>query len=158
MADQRPAGRPRPGPACLSCRLLQQQRGSSANNHNPRRPICRPAPLFRLPPPPPSLQLMMIALAPRPLCPLSRSRGIYSGPSFIRLIHCSGIIVRGGQFGFGEWGDENWGWKRERERKMDGGRTDGFIAGETSSALSRGAQSIRHPNSAPSAIPPAPAP
>ena len=46
-------------------RLLQQQRGSSrssANNHNPRRPICRPAPLFRLPPPP--LQLMMIAPAP----------------------------------------------------------------------------------------------
>ena len=48
-------------------RLLQQQRGSSrssANNHNPRRPICRPAPLFRLPPPPlPPLQLMMIAPA-----------------------------------------------------------------------------------------------
>ena len=139
----------------LSVRWLTSRAGcynNSANNHNPRRPICRPAPLFRLPPsPPPPLQLMMIALAPRPLCPLSRSRGIYSGPSFIRLIHCSGIIVRGGQFGFGEWGDENWGWQRDRgrERWTAGADADGFIAGETSSAVSRGAQSI-HIERAPS--------
>ena len=105
-------------------RLLQQQRGSrsSANNHNPRRPICRPAPLFRLPPPPP-LQLMMIA--PARSLPRSLARGIYSCPSFIRLIHCSGIIVRGGQFGFGEWGDENWGCQRETER--DGRTRTGLL-------------------------------
>ena len=56
-----------------------------ANNRNPRRPICRPAPLFRLPPPP---QLMMIARS----LSLSPSRYWYLFcPSFIRLIHCPSL-------------------------------------------------------------------
>ena len=122
-------------------RLLQQQRGSSANNHNPRRPICRPAPLFRLPPPPPP-QLMMIALA--------RSRYLFwplfypFDPLFWHNSPSAGVNSDS------ENGATKIGVGRERERKMDGGRGRVYCWRDLlRSAVSRGAQSIRHPYSAP---------